>query len=534
MLINASVDSIKGAASQVAYTLMNLYYKGNESGQTPGLLGAPYYWWEAGGMFGSLIQYYHFTGDATYNNEIMQAMMWQVGPHNDYMPPNETASLGNDDQAFWAMAAMSAAENNFPNPSPGNPGWLELAQAVFNEQAGRWDTQFCNGGLRWQIYQTNTGYDLKNTISNGCFFNIAARLARYTGDQHYADWAVKVWDWMWRIGLIDEAYNVYDSSEADRLNCTQIGHNQWTYNAGTMLMGASTMYNYTNGSDLWRNRTAGLLNTIEFDFFPNNSGVMKDICEEYNACNPDEKSFKAYLSRWMASSTQMAPFTYNQSYTLLLASAKAAAAQCNGGTSGKLCGQKWYQDGKWDGTDGPGQQMSALEAILGTLIKHTVAPLTNTTGGTSPSVPTAGYNSSDVPPGSIVTPATKPGRAGGWILTAFVSVLALWTWVFMASDWFEDGKSTVAGGKRKRSRMTLVRDLEKMKEGEVLDLSSKRRSKEGGVAESPIMSPSATLLTSHGHRRTDSVGVLDSIEDTIRMGETAPAAKRRSRASDVS
>jgi mannan endo-1,6-alpha-mannosidase len=240
-------DSIKSAASEVAYTLMT-YYKGNESGETPGLLPKPYYWWEAGGMFGSLIEYYHFTGDATYNDEIMQAMMWQVGPHNDYMPPNETASLGNDDQAFWAMAALSAAEHNFPNPAPGNPGWLELAQAVFNEQAGRWDTQYCNGGLRWQIYQINTGYDLKNTISNGCFFNIAARLARYTGDQMYADWAVKVWDWMWRIGLIDEAYNVYDSAEADQLNCTQIGHNQWTYNAGTLLMGASTMYNYVSSN----------------------------------------------------------------------------------------------------------------------------------------------------------------------------------------------------------------------------------------------------------------------------------------------
>jgi mannan endo-1,6-alpha-mannosidase len=236
---------------------------------------------------------------------------------------------------------------------------------------------------------------------------------------------------------------------------------------------------------------------------------MKDICEEYSACNPDEKSFKAYLSRWMAASTQMAPFTYNQSYTLLLASAKAAAAQCNGGSSGKLCGQKWYNNGVWDGTDGPGQQMSALEAILGTLIQHTEAPLTNSTGGTSPSVPSAGYNSSSIPPGSVVTPATKPGKAGAWVLTAILIVLALWTWFFMSTDWFEDGKSTVAGGKRKRSRMSRARDLEKMTSSIVVDLNGKGK---GKSVDTPITSPKATVI---GHRRMDSVGVLDAIEENI-------------------
>ena len=159
------------------------------------------------------------------------------------MPPNESASLGNDDQAFWGMAALSAAETNFPNPPLKDPSWLSLAQAVFNEQVGRWDTQYCGGGIRWQIYEI-TGYDLKNTISNGCLFQIGARLARYTGNDMYAQWSIKIWDWLWAIGLIDKNYNVYDNSEASRLNCTQIDKNQWTYNAGTMLIGAATMYNY--------------------------------------------------------------------------------------------------------------------------------------------------------------------------------------------------------------------------------------------------------------------------------------------------
>ncbi|KAF8855685.1 hypothetical protein BDZ45DRAFT_692450 [Acephala macrosclerotiorum] len=449
----SSSDSIKAGARIAADGMMS-YYSGNLSGQIPGLLPSPYYWWEAGGLWGALIDYYHYTGDPTYNAVTMQALQFQVGPHNDYMPPNETASLGNDDQAFWGMAALRAAETNFPNPGPEEPSWLALAQAVFNEQAGRWDTQFCNGGLRWQIYLIN-GYDLKNSISNGCFFNIAARLARYTGDDMYAQWAVKVWDWMWRIGLIDSNYNVYDSAEADRLNCSQVdkGH-QWTYNAGTMLMGASTMYNYTNGSALWYNRTAGLLKTLAYDFFPDSRGIMQDICEEYSACNVDEHSFKAYLSRWMAASTQMAPFTYNTSYPLLVSSAKAAAAQCNGSPTGNVCGLKWYNNGTWDGTNGVGQQMAALEVIQGTLIKQVTPPVTNTTGGTSVGNPSAGYNASNIPPGQQITPAHNRDRAGAWFLTAVMIVGALWCWTFMSTSVLEGhgGNPTVAGRRARASR----------------------------------------------------------------------------------
>jgi mannan endo-1,6-alpha-mannosidase len=243
---------------------------------------------------------------------------------------------------------------------------------------------------------------------------------------------------------------------------------------------------------------------------------MKDICEEYSSCNYDQKSFRAYLARWMSASTQMAPFTSNQTNTLLLASAKAAMAQCVGGASGNLCGQKWYNNGVWDGTDGPGQQMAALEVILGTLTHQTQAPLTNSTGGTSPSVPTAGYNASDVPPGSVVTPANKSDKAGAWAVTAILSVLALWTWAFMSTDMFEDGRSTVAGGKRKKSRMSLARDLEKTTSTIVIDLNSKGKGKfSAGDVEPQIATPSPALRPPNGHRRVDSIKPMDSIEESI-------------------
>jgi mannan endo-1,6-alpha-mannosidase len=115
-------------------------------------------------MWGTLIDYWHLTGDDTYNPIVTQSMLWQVGPGEDYMPPNVTASLGNDDQGFWGMSAMLAAEVKYPDPPKDQPQWLALAQAVFNTQANpdRHDDT-CNGGLRWQIPLSNNGYNYKNS-----------------------------------------------------------------------------------------------------------------------------------------------------------------------------------------------------------------------------------------------------------------------------------------------------------------------------------------------------------------------------------
>ncbi|TKA81742.1 hypothetical protein B0A55_01126 [Friedmanniomyces simplex] len=51
---------------------------------------------------------------------------------------------------------MGAAESNFPPPETQYPSWLAMAQSVFNQQASRWDDANCGGGMRWQIFPTNT------------------------------------------------------------------------------------------------------------------------------------------------------------------------------------------------------------------------------------------------------------------------------------------------------------------------------------------------------------------------------------------
>jgi len=143
---------------------------------------------------------------------------------------------------FWGLAAMTGAELNFPEQD-GQPSWLALAQAVFNTQVERWDAADCNGGMRWQIYPYQAGYGLKNAISNGGLFQLAARLARYTNNQTYAEWAEKIWDWSATTPLLrTDVWTIADSTSI-AAQCKDHGDLQWTYNYGTYLSGAAYMYN---------------------------------------------------------------------------------------------------------------------------------------------------------------------------------------------------------------------------------------------------------------------------------------------------
>lgn len=164
---------------------------------------------------------------------------------------------------------------------------------------------------------------------------------------------------------------------------------------------------------------------------------MTELCESTSSCDTDELTFKAYLSRWMAITVQMAPFTEATIMPILNSSAVAAMKQCDGTFFPNNCGLRWSQNSTWDGTNGPGQQMAALEVLLSTIIKVIPAPLTNSTGGTSISDPSAGTNTSNSEPGSIVTPPTNGDRVGAWIVTALVLVASVASCYFMWSTSFE-------------------------------------------------------------------------------------------------
>ena len=270
---------------------------------------------------------------------------------------------------------MSAAEKQFPNPSNSSTPWIELAEGVFNDLASRWNTTQCGGGLKWQWVTTNAGYDYKSSITNGGFFQLAARLARYTGNSTYSDWAMKEWNWMTAIGLIDSSFHVHDGAN-DLTNCSQIDGSQWSYNMGAFIYGAAVMSNITAPSSPWTTITKGFLTTANATFFSpftNSTNIMYEYqCEKFDKCNNDQFSFKAYLGRWMIASTQMVPELHTPIMNLIAPSAQSAAAACSGDQN--ACGTKWYTGG-FDGVTGVGQQLSALENIQGLLVSSAKPPV---------------------------------------------------------------------------------------------------------------------------------------------------------------
>ena len=392
--------------------------------------------WEAGALLGALIDYWHYTGDTQYNDIVTQGLLFQVGPANDYMPPNQTLTEGNDDQGFWGLAVMSAAEYNYPNPPKNEPQWLALAQAVFNTQAPRWDMNHCNGGLRWQIFEWNKGFNYKNSISMACFFALGARLALYTKNSSYADWAGVTWDWMIGTGFMDpETYYVYDGAHIET-NCSDIVPYQWSYNAGAFLHGAAAMYNFTE-RDEWKDRVNKLLEGMRVFFTGPNNDIMTEVaCETVDLCDVDQQSFKAYLSRWLAVTTKWAPWTYGAIKPLLEASAEAAIKTCLGGKNQRSCGLKWVSEVQgWDPSDktGLGQQMAVMEVVAANLIKEVDAPVSADTGGTSEGNPGAG--SDDIgrtePSGFQWKDISTRDKAGAWTTTVIVVFSMLGTFVFM-------------------------------------------------------------------------------------------------------
>lgn len=56
---------------------------------------------------GSLIDYWYYTGDTKWNQITQQGLLFQVGPDDDYMPPNQTMTEGNDDQVRTFQSTSS-------------------------------------------------------------------------------------------------------------------------------------------------------------------------------------------------------------------------------------------------------------------------------------------------------------------------------------------------------------------------------------------------------------------------------------------
>lgn len=415
-LDTSSKDSICAAGAVIQDGTMN-YYDGTKYGGVVGMFSPPYYWWEAGEAFGSLLDYWFYCDNDTYADILYDGMLAQTGDDYNFIPANQSLTEGNDDQGFWVFVAMAAAERNFTQPTGDTPSWTAMVQAAYNSMWARWDTGNCGGGLRWQIFTWNSGYDYKNTISNGCLFHIAARLARYTANDTYADVATQVWDWtvgVGYIGLNGDTYDVYDGASVGD-NCTDLDQSRWSYNLGLYMAGAAYLYNYTEEEE-WKVRATDLLNAA--DFFLNNSILFEPQCMHTRTCNNDQRSFRSIFSRCLGLTGIMVPDLQQDVLNILEPTAEGVARSCSGGTDGVTCGQNWAIDG-WDGLYGLGEQIASLEAVQNLLAFQAPAPYTEDSGGTSRGDSSAGMGATDGIDTNEIKVKQKD-RVGAGILTSVV------------------------------------------------------------------------------------------------------------------
>lgn len=85
-------------------------------------------------------------------------------------------------------------------------------------------------------------------MANTCFLNLGARLAKFTGNETYAKYSERVWDWLWDIEYIDhKTYAVYWGASMTH-NCTSIAKQQYSGSAAWLTEGAAFMYNFVSAA----------------------------------------------------------------------------------------------------------------------------------------------------------------------------------------------------------------------------------------------------------------------------------------------
>lgn len=174
-------------------------------------------------------------------------------------------------------------------------------------------------------------------------------------------------------------------------------------------------------NNVWRERTQGIVKSLSVFVSRDMPNVLSEVaCEKSGTCNMDQRSFKAYLARWMAATTKVAPWTTDTIDPILKASRQAAVKACEtGGKGGTQCGLQWTT-GQFDGSVGVGEQMAVLEVMGTAFIENVDGPLTLKSGGTSKSDPDAGSESPSTP--MHEEPIGAGDKAGAAILTIVVLV----------------------------------------------------------------------------------------------------------------
>ncbi|PYH92928.1 hypothetical protein BO71DRAFT_420471 [Aspergillus ellipticus CBS 707.79] len=427
-----STQSLKDAATT---TVFNMFSNSTLNDTVNPVSGDDDFTWNAtleeAWLYSILIPYWNATGNDTYNDLIRTRLDSKID--TQFGTSWDETDDSNMNHAAWGLAAVTAAELNFPGNTTNS--WQTLAANVASTLHTEWMfVQTCSGGLVYSEQNTS----IKESFSNGEYFQLNARLAYLTsGDDQatYANDAANVWDWSVLSELVDESdwtVQFTTMNTTAGANCTATSDQwRWTYQYGLYLSGAAYMYQVT-GTEDWKTRAKGLLNTTVQYFFK--KGVMVEggfvnsaEVGGFYIDNNSEYTFRGLLASCLVAVAQLLPDTADTIVPLLQTTAKGAAKQCSGTSNGTVCGYDWT-DSTYDQNPSFFASMSAASVFTANL-RIALSSANKTTNGTSTDSASGsanGSSSSGLSGGDIA--GIVVGSVAGGALIAAAAVLAWRAW----------------------------------------------------------------------------------------------------------
>jgi len=262
-----------GNPTEAAATGLMMDYNGNGQWDTTG-------WWNAANCLTTIIDYMKVTNDRTFIYAIDTTFeknknQFEGNFCNDYL----------DDTAWWGLAWVGAFDLT------GDQKYLDTAKITADFMYTFTDDR-CGGGVYW-----SNARKYKNAITNELFIKLAAAIHnRIQGDTKYLNWAVEVWQWFDKSGMINNQNLINDGLND---NCQNNGDVTWTYNQGVILGGFVELFKAT-GDRGYLDRARKIADAAVASSYLNPNGILHEPCDNNgNDCGGDGPSFKGVFGRNM-------------------------------------------------------------------------------------------------------------------------------------------------------------------------------------------------------------------------------------------
>ena len=193
-----------------------------------------------------------------------------------------------DDMEWMALSLLRACDAN----SSFNLQYMSQVKLLFEDIIGGW-SDVDGGGLHWNKDKTGDGR-YKTSCSNAPAIILAARLYQHTQDEHYLEWAKRIYEYMYSHNRFPDGV-VKDNATNENHEVT------FSYNQGTWVGALLELYKIT-GETHYRQTATDLLDLLLFGKWYSPHGIMN---ERQNYNQDDGGMFKGifvrYLTQWIVS-----------------------------------------------------------------------------------------------------------------------------------------------------------------------------------------------------------------------------------------